>query len=113
MSKRVTTTPTPPPPRDDDDLDRFLTEAFRAPGDDDTALLSRSVLSALAEQEAWHPQRAQEAEVLSEPLAWGAGFGVLMLGLGALGYVAIPVLDGGVLMFLTEITGLSGLLGGS
>ncbi len=112
MSKRVTSTPKPPP-QSDQDFDAYLADVLRDPKQDDTAMLSRSVLSAIAAEDAGQSQNGSDAEVLSEPLAWGAGFGLLMLGLGILGYAAIPVLDGGMLVVLTEISGLTGLLGGS
>lgn len=86
---------------DDAAFDRALTGDLTQPGDGDVAMLSRSVLNALAER----PNTAsrQGAEVLAEPLPWAAGFMGLLLLFGGLGYVSLPLVDGGLGRAVTDV----------
>jgi hypothetical protein len=77
---------------DDAALDATLARTL-GPGAEDTAELSRIVLSRIAD-EAASPARAPLAEVLVAPLpAAGALFGALLLA-GAAGYALLPGLMG-------------------
>lgn len=102
--------PVPHPVLDDDAFDRALSADLSRPGDDDVALMSRAVLSALAEDTG--PREAPEGEVLSEPLTWGAGFVGLMLVFAGIGYAAVPLFDGGTVRLVSDLSGLMSLLGG-
>lgn len=74
-------------PEDDDHLDARLAQTL-GPKADDTAALSRAVLTRLAGPEA--PRRAPLSEVLVAPLpATGLMFGLLLLA-AALGYGIAP-----------------------
>lgn len=86
---------------EDDPLDARLAETL-GPKADDTAALSRAVLTRLATREA--PRRAPISEVLVAPLpATGLMFGLLLLAV-ALGYGVAPV-------DLDEVAALVQLLG--
>jgi len=88
-------------PVDDDLLDARLAQTL-GPDADDTAALSRAVLTRLAAPEA--TRRAPLAEVLAAPLpATGLMFGLLVLAV-ALGYGVAPV-------DLDEVTALVQILG--
>lgn len=88
-------------PEDDDLLDARLAQTL-GPDADDTAALSRAVLTRLAAPET--TRRAPLAEVMVAPLpATGLMFGLLLLAL-ALGYGVAPV-------DLDEVTALVQLLG--
>ena len=88
-------------PEDDDLLDARLAQTL-GPKADDTAALSRAVLTRLATPET--PRRAALAEVLVAPLpATGLMFGLFLLAV-ALGYGVVPV-------DLDEVTALVQLLG--
>lgn len=88
-------------PEDDDLLDARLARTL-GPDADDTAALSRAVLTRLAAPEA--SRRAPLAEVLVAPLpATGLLFGLLLLAL-AMGYGLAPA-------DLDEVTALVQLLG--
>lgn len=85
----------------DDLLDARLAQTL-GPEADDTAALSRAVLTRLAAPDA--PRRAPLAEVLAAPLpATGLMFGLLILAV-AFGYGAAPI-------ELDEVTALIQLLG--
>lgn len=86
---------------DDDTLDARLAQAL-GPDADDTAPLSRAVMTRLAE--ATTSRRAPIAEVLAAPLpATGLMLGLLILA-GGLGYALSPV-------DLDEVTALVALFG--
>ncbi|TDX25561.1 hypothetical protein [Rhodovulum visakhapatnamense] len=95
----------PDPARFDSDLARLLAR----PEDEDTAELSRAVLSRLAEPPARGPGAG---EVLSEPLPWAAGFGGLLLAAAALGYALLPGASGEELILWALLGDLSAGIGG-
>lgn len=73
--------------KDDDALDAVLAEAL-GPEAGDTAMLSRAVLTRLAEEGAM--RRAPLSDVLAMPLpATGLMLGTLLLA-GAMGYALVP-----------------------
>ncbi len=84
----------------DVEFDRQLSALLAASGDEDTAVLSRAVLSQLAQDSA--SASAPLGAVLSEPLPWGAGFlGLLLVG-GLFGYLGSTWIAGdGFLTWLT------------
>ena len=99
-----------PDPMDDAAFDRALAADLARPEDEDVALLSRAVLSTLADE---GPGRAAPVgEVLAEPLPWMVGFGGLLLLFGGLGYGLVPLVDGGVVRAVSELTDIVSLLGG-
>jgi hypothetical protein len=94
----------------DDAFDRDLAALLKTPGDEDVALMSRTVLSQLADAPASrdHPM----AEVLSEPLPWAMGFAGLM-GLGVLlGYLLSSGVIGDSFLAFLALGDFFGLLGG-
>lgn len=94
--------------RDDAAFDRALARDLTRPGDADVAMLSRAVLSALAEQPTAPPRGA---EVLAEPLPWIAGFlGVLLFCVG-LGYVSVPLVDGGLGRAVADVSAVLQMVG--
>ena len=89
-------------------FDRDLAALIGA-ADDDTAMLSRAVLSRLAERPASRFEHLAEVLVAPAPLAAGVSAGLLMI--GALGYAVLPVLDGGEMLALMTLGDLLGLGG--
>ncbi|WP_460272197.1 hypothetical protein [Celeribacter sp. ULVN23_4] len=101
---------TQPSLSEDEAFDCDLAALMKTPGDEDVAVLSRSVLNQLAETSTGgnHPL----AEVLSEPLPWAMGFAGLM-GIGvALGYLLSSGVLGDSFFALLALGDFFGLLGG-
>ncbi|WP_138465658.1 hypothetical protein [Poseidonocella sp. HB161398] len=99
--------------QDDETFDARLAEMLQAPGDADVALLSRSVMTALAEDPAGqghdpHPAR----ELVFEPLPWAAGLGGLLILAAGLGYALLPQLAGEDILMMFALKDLGALLGG-
>ena len=97
-------------PAEDAEFDRHLRALLAMPGDDDTAVLSRNVLSQLAREpkDAQAPMQA----VLCEPLPWGVGFSVLLLTGGLLGYLWSAGFAGDEILTLIALGDPLSLIGG-
>lgn len=95
-------------PAADAAFDRDLAREIGA-GDSDTAMLSRAVLSRLAER----PETRAEhlAEVLAAPAPLAAGISAGLLALGALGYAVLPLIGGDEMLALMAIRDLMGFGG--
>jgi len=97
-------------PDTDAEFDRALAARLACDGDTDVALLSRAVLTALAEG----PSAARDAprsEVLSEPWPWALGFGGLLLLAAGLGYGLVPLVDGGLGRALADLARFTTMIG--
>jgi|GEM_PF-2763718 hypothetical protein len=94
----------------DEAINRDLAALLKTPGDEDVALLSRSVLNQLAEA----PPGAEHhlAEVLSEPLPWAMGFAGLMGLCVGTGYLLSSGAVGDSFLALLALGDVVGLLGG-
>lgn len=87
---------------EDQAFDRALARDLIQPGDTDMALLSRSVLGAVA-QDADTATRPM-AEALSDPWPVAGGFAGMLMLMGALGYAAVPLFDGGIIRAVNDFT---------
>ncbi|MBD3765546.1 MAG: hypothetical protein IE922_14515 [Sphingomonadales bacterium] len=95
-------------PAADAAFDRDLAQLIGA-GESDTAMLSRAVLSRLAER----PESRFEhlAEVLAAPAPLAAGVSAGLLALVGLGYVVMPLIGGEEMLAVITMRDLMGLGG--
>lgn len=89
-------------------FERDLARLIGAEGTD-TAMLSRTVLSRLAERPESRAGHLAEVLAMPAPLAAGISLGLLLI--GSLGYAALPLVGGDEAIALLAISNLLGLGG--